>query len=191
MISHISGKLTLKTPTHIVLENRGIGFLINIPLSSYNGLGELGGETCLLTHLHVREDILQLFGFITAEEKALFLQLISVSGVGPKLAQGILSGISVEDFKQAVKYHDEAALSRIQGVGKKTAERLILELKDKIQDIKMDASVSVQSGTDEVVLALISLGYKRAQAQAVVQKTVKENPNLSVEEMIKRALQHV
>jgi len=192
MIAHIRGKLVLKAPTHVVIENQGIGFHVLIPFSSYTGLGEIGSDTQLLTHLHVREDALQLFGFVTPEERDLFLLLISVSGVGPKLGQGILSGISVENFKQAVQHQDQAALSRTPGVGKKTAERLILELKDKIGDIQLAGpAVPTQTGAEEAILALISLGYKRAQVQVVVQKIFKENPSLSVEEVIKQALQWV
>ena len=189
MLSHISGRLVAKSPTHVVLENQGVGFHILIPLSSYNGLGDVGNQTKLLTHLHVREDALQLFGFLTSDEKDLFLLLISVSGVGPKLAQGILSGISVNDFKRAVLNQDQAALYRTPGVGKKTAERLILELKDKIGDIGMEGAAPIQTGTEEAILALMSLGYKRPQAQDVVQKIRKQDASLSVEEVIKKALQ--
>jgi Holliday junction DNA helicase RuvA len=192
MIASISGKLIRKTPTWIVVESGGIGFHISIPVSSYDAFGETGRDVHVLTHLHVREDALQLFGFASEAERRLFLLLISVSGIGPKLAQGILSGIAVGDFEQAVRTNDLASLTRVPGIGKKTAERLVLELKEKIGEAVSLTQPSDTSGRspieEEAVLALVSLGYRRAQAQEAIQKTVKQDRSLSLEETLRRAL---
>jgi len=182
-----------KSPTAVIIETGGIGFQIWIPLSSYKTLGEVGGEVKILTHLHVREDVLQLFGFATLEEKQLFQLLISVSGVGPKLAQGILSGISVGDFEQAIRSEDLPALTRISGLGKKTAERLVLELREKIGEGKLDhegvPSAVMSAAGEEAILALTSLGYRKMKAQEVVQNILKKEASLQVEEILRKALQ--
>ena len=192
MIASITGKMTHKSPTWIVVESGGIGFHISIPVSSYDAFGETGRDVRVLTHLHVREDALQLFGFATGAERRLFLLLISVSGVGPRLAQGILSGIAVEDFEKAVRGNDLAALTKVPGIGKKTAERLVLELKEKIGEFKFSGEQGAPSEKtpmeEEAVLALVSLGYRRAQAQEAVQKIMKQDRSLSLEETLRRAL---
>ena len=192
MISYIRGKLVEKTPTSVVVETGGIGFKIEIPLSSFKALGDVGSEIKIRTYLHAREDVLQLFGFATEEEKELFQLLISVSGIGPRLAQGILSGISVREFKLAIRDKDITKLTSAPGVGKKTAERLILELREKIGEVKTDripVSFTMTPTGEEAVLALISLGYKRSRAVEVVQKLVQKEPSLLLEELIRRALQ--
>jgi holliday junction DNA helicase RuvA len=192
MIATLTGTLAAKSPTWAVVETGGVGFQVFIPVSSFNALGPAGSEVRLLTHLHVREDALQLYGFATEAERRLFLLLISVSGVGPKLAQGILSGISTDEFESAVRRQDAAALVKVPGVGKKTAERLVLELRDKIGDAPAAGSggaVGVPSSVeDEAVLALVSLGYKRIQAQEAVRKILKPEPSLALEETLRRAL---
>jgi len=132
MIASVRGILTHKSLTSVVIHTGGIGFQILIPVSSHEALGKVGEEVSLLTYLHVREDVLQLYGFATEAERELFLSLITVSGIGPKLAQSVLSGISVKDFRLAVQQQDIAALSRVRGIGKKTAERLVVELREKI-----------------------------------------------------------
>ena len=184
--------MTHKSPTWIVVESGGIGFHISIPVSSYDAFGETGRDVRVLTHLHVREDALQLFGFATEAERRLFLLLISVSGVGPKLAQGILSGIAVGDFENAVRGNDLAALTKVHGIGKKTAERLVLELKEKIGEFEFSGEQAAPSEKtpmeEEAVLALVSLGYRRAQAQEAVQKIMKQDRSLSLEETLRRAL---
>ena len=195
MIASIRGKLTEKTPTHVVVETGGVGFKLLIPLSSYRTLGEVGEDVRILTHLHAREDALQLFGFATEEERGLFQLLISVTGIGPRLAQGILSGISVDDFKRAVLNQDLMALTSAPGVGMKTAERLVLELREKIDGGKTGAkgiySVPATPIGEEAVLALVSLGYKRSKAQLHVQNVLKEDPSLAVEDVVRRALRQV
>ena len=180
MIDYISGRLALKTPTHVRIEVGGIGYGISIPLSTYEKLPEAGSKTELYTFLHVREDCLQLFGFKTAEEKDFFAMLISVSGVGPRLALAILSGIGVDELCAAVERQDGPRLQNIPGVGRKTAQRVLLELRDK-----MAGSVSSKKGGEEAgpatwdgaeedgtrgdaVSALMNLGYARDKAARAV-----------------------
>jgi Holliday junction DNA helicase RuvA len=192
MIAFLSGKLAAKSPTWAVVETAGVGFHVFIPVSSFNALGPPGSDIRLLTHLHVREDALQLYGFATEAERRLFLLLISVSGVGPKLAQGILSGISVDEFEAAVRSQDAASLVKVPGVGRKTADRLVLELRDKIGEAQAagpDAAAGLTpSIEEEAVMALVSLGYKRSQAQEAVRKILKTDPSTPLEEALKRAL---
>jgi holliday junction DNA helicase RuvA len=192
MIAFLSGKLAAKSPTWAVVETAGVGFLVFIPVSSFNALGPPGSDVRLLTHLHVREDALQLYGFATEAERRLFLLLISVTGVGPKLAQGILSGISVDEFEAAVRGQDAASLVKVPGVGRKTADRLVLELRDKIGEAR-EAGPDMPAGMtpsveDEAVMALVSLGYKRSQAQEAVRKVLKTDPSAPLEETLKRSL---
>lgn len=193
MIDQIKGKLITKKPTYIVVEMHGIGFKISIPLSSYQLIGNTGEEVHVLTYLHVREDNLQLFGFATEDERQLFQLLISVSGIGPKVAQGILSGISTSDFKRAIIHQDLTMLTLAPGVGKKTGERLILELREKISDEALQeetvSSSHMTSIGEEAILALVSLGYKRLQAQKAVQRVFQEHHDLNIEETLRLALQ--
>jgi len=193
VIAQLRGLLIEKSPTSVVLETGGVGFQVGIPLSSLNALGELGEEIQLYTYLHVREDTLQLYGFATKRERRLFLLLISVSGVGPKLAQSILSGITVDEFEHAVHGNQSAVLNRVPGVGKKTAERLILELQDKIKidsmsKSRMSANPALTQEGEEAILALVSLGYKRTAAELAVQKALSENSSLNVEALLRTAL---
>jgi holliday junction DNA helicase RuvA len=195
MISTIQGVLVVKTPTSIVIETSGIGFHLSIPLSTYEVLADAGQKVRLYTHLHVREDALQLYGFASERERGLFLLLLSVTGIGPKVAQGILSGISVDEFESAVGKQDAQALVKIPGVGKKTADRLVLELREKIAEIRIDGKrqdLSTESGLlERAVLALVSLGYKRAQAQETVQTILRSQPQLPIEDVLRKALQSV
>ncbi|MBN2030500.1 Holliday junction branch migration protein RuvA [bacterium] len=195
MIDSIRGRLIQKTPTYIVVETHGVGFRLLISLASFEAFGDVGNEISILTYLHVREDTLQLFGFAREEERELFLHLISVTGVGPRSAQSILSGITVEEFKRAVLNQDLDVLTSAPGVGKKTAERLILELREKIGDAKSAWKTMPQiipnSVGEEAVLALMSLGYKRARAQEKVQRTLQKTPSLTLEELIRRVLREL
>lgn len=197
MISSLRGRLIQKNPTRLVVDVNGIGYGINIPLSSYQQVGSLGSEVHLLTHLHVREDILQLYGFTTEEERELFQMLVAISGIGPKMALSILSGISVEDFQRAIVSNNVDVLVSISGIGRKTAQRLIVELKEKFGDVGEDLSAVTPTQqaeatlVEEAVLALVSLGYKRVKAKAAVQKVLGTGSEpLAVEEVIKRALRH-
>lgn len=195
MISYIRGTLINKSPASIIVESHGIGFKILITLSSFNSLSDEGEEICILTYLHHREDSMLLFGFTTDEERDLFLKLISVSGIGPKIAQGVLSGITIDKFKHAIRNKDIEMLTSAPGIGKKTAERLILELKDKIGDfISPDGSlagVSSVPGSEDAVLALVSLGFKQSKAEKEVTIIYKENPSIKIEEVIRKVLKKI
>lgn len=195
MISFLRGTLVEKNPTVLVLDVGGVGYAVHIPLSSYQRIGPVDSEITLLTYLHVREDILQLYGFASDEERRLFQMLIAISGIGPRMAQTILSGIPVADFRQAVKADDVDLLVTVPGIGRKTALRLIVELKGKFSDADEEAVTPVISGkadrtlVEEAVLALVSLGYKRAQARETVQKILESGQGpLPIEELIKTAL---
>ncbi|MCK4590312.1 MAG: Holliday junction branch migration protein RuvA [Candidatus Latescibacteria bacterium] len=196
MISYLQGTLVWKAPTQLVLDVGGIGYSIHIPLSSYQKIGEVGTSVKVLTHLSVKENDVELFGFATAEEKELFETLIAVSGIGPRLAQAILSGISVEEFRRAIIQGNMGALTAIPGIGQKTAQRLLFELKGRLQIEQEELSAQAAGGEkpagEEAVLALISLGYKRPAAEEAVAEVMrKESAELPLEELVKRALRCV
>jgi len=195
VIARIEGTIVEKAPTRIVVLVQGIGYEIHIPVSTYEALGDVNNRVVLETHLHVREDCLQLYGFSTAAQKTMFLNLLSVSGIGPKLAVGILSGCRVEELAQNIVNGAVDSLTRIPGLGKKTAQRLVMELKDKVAGdgavpVGSAAAVPSQSGAQsEAVLALTSLGVNRATAERDVARALSQNPDASVDEIIKKVLQ--
>ena len=197
MISYLEGTLVRKHPTHLILDVGGVGYVLNIPLSSYDKVGDVGARIQVLTYLHVREDALELFGFMTEEERELFLTLISVSGVGPKLAQGMLSGVSPAEFRRAIVEENVRGLIAIPGIGRKTAQRLIVELKDRFDKVVFPegapptAEVSGEmTAIQEAFLALLSLGFKDDEAQRAVDKVVREEGrDLSAEEIVKKAFE--
>ena len=196
MIDVVEGKLASYSPTHLVVDVGGVGFLLNIPLSSFDTTKQAGDPVRLFTHLHVREDILALYGFATEPERALFRLLIGVSGIGPPMAQKIQSGIALSDFVDLVETGDAKGLTRIKGIGQKTAQRLVLELKDRVSDIGLpggDERVSESKESSvaaEATAALIGLGANPAQARRIVEQ-VAAKKNLSVEEIIKEALRNI
>ncbi|MEK6566265.1 MAG: Holliday junction branch migration protein RuvA [Bacteroidota bacterium] len=196
MIASLSGTLKYKSPTEVLVEVNGVGYSLSIPLSTYEKLGPVSSPVALLTYLHVREDALQLFGFITEAERHLFKLLISVSGIGPRIAQGVLSGMSASELKQHIVRGNIAALTAIPNVGKKTAERLILELRDKVGKEEPAGALPPdqrESAHSESLLALTSLGYNRQAAEKALRMAMQEldGTSVSVEELIKRALRHV
>ncbi len=197
MIAHISGKLIQKQPNSIIVDVVGVGYELNVPLSTFYELGEIGANVSLRVHTHVREDSLQLFGFRTEAEKKLFLLLNSVSGIGPKLAITVLSGLSAEELIQAIRAGNLTKLTGIPGVGKKTAERMLVELKDKVAAILPpgleDSTTSVLAHTgdamrEDVISALVNLGYPRAQAEKAVNAALKQEPDARFETVLKSAL---
>jgi Holliday junction DNA helicase RuvA len=197
MISQLKGTILKKSPTEIVIDVHGVGYLINIPVSTSEKVPGVGDETMLLTHLHVREDAMILFGFATEAEREIFHLLISISGIGPKIALAILSGISPENLREAIQAGSVEAFTSISGVGRKTAERIILELRSKFGKIEFPTSVDTPSShqlklRSEAIIALMSLGYNRASAEQVIRAVLSETPDkdLSVEDMIKKALHH-
>jgi Holliday junction DNA helicase RuvA len=195
LIAYLEGKLIEKNPTHLILEVNGVGYSINIPVSTFSNLGETGQMVKVLTCQQVREDELRLYGFSTRPEKDLFELLISVNGVGPKVALGILSCIPVEEFQRSVLQENLDILTTISGVGKKTAQRLIVELKEKLSKVDLgemkvrEKETTFAPAQEEAVMALVSLGYTKHDAKRVLEKvTTDAGEALPVEELIKRAL---
>ena len=199
MIGRLKGTLLEKQPPEILLDVQGVGYELLLPMTSFYNLPEIGQETTLFTHLVVREDAHLLFGFAQKTDRTLFRELIKTNGVGPKLALAILSAMSVEDFAYAIEREELSKLVKIPGVGKKTAERLLVELKGKFKGIKQTdffiesshikmPSMATQNETpiDEAVSALIALGYKPAEAEKMVKKVAK--PDLNSEKLIREAL---
>jgi Holliday junction DNA helicase RuvA len=201
LIAHINGKLIQKQPNSLIVDVGGIGYELTVPLSTFYDLGELGSEVVLRVYTYVREDALQLFGFRTEKEKQLFLLLISVSGIGPKLAITVLSGMSAEDLIFALRAENLPKLVAIPGVGKKTAERMIVELKDKAVKFSMidseehwSAGPIVNVGEamrQDVVSALVNLGYQRATAEKTVNAACKEKPDAGFEAILKDSLRQL
>ena len=191
MIAQLRGRLLRKQPQEAVVDVAGVGYRVAIPLSTYYRIGEPGGEVTLLTHTHVREDVLALFGFLTVAEQALFERLIAVSGVGPRLALSILSGIEAPELVAALRASDVARLTRIPGVGKKTAERLVLELKDKVQGLaaaEEPAASTPSAAKEDLVSALVHLGYSRPEAERGVERALKDGGEAAFEDLLRRSL---
>jgi Holliday junction DNA helicase RuvA len=198
MIASLTGILKSKSPTEVLVEVNGVGYSLSIPLSTYSKIGDIDTPIHLLTHLHLREDVMQLFGFATEAERQLFKQLISITGIGPKTAQGILSGMSVADLQEYILSGNVSALTSVPGIGRKTAERLVMELRDKIGKADKGFESAVASGDknaeirNEALLALTSLGYNRLAAEKAIRMALKDagESKLGVEDLIKRALKH-
>lgn len=198
MIAYLEGKLIEKSPTHLILEVNGVGYSVDIPVSTYSSLGETGQTIRVLTCQQVKEDQLKLFGFYTKPEKELFQLLINVNGVGPRVALGILSCIPVGEFQRSVLQEDLDALTAISGIGKKTAQRLIVELKEKLGKMDLgepeeskDKEPTFAPAHQEAILALVSLGYTKLDAKKALETVVvKTKEPLPVEELIKRALKY-
>ncbi len=201
MIAYLKGKLLEKEANTVIVETNGVGYEVMIPLSTFYELGEIGEDVDLRVHTHVREDALALFGFKTAREKELFLHLISVSGIGPKSAITALSGMSADEIITAIRQNNLARLNSIPGVGKKTAERLVIELRDKIAKLAGLASeeMKAQGGAaaaasgdvvyDDAVSALVNLGYQRAAAEKSLKQAMQEGTEMSVQKLLRRSLQ--
>ena len=176
MIAHLRGKLLAKHPNQIVVETGGVGYELNISVPTFSELPASGSEVALHVHTHVREDLIALYGFLRPEEKQLFEKLITVSGIGPKLAITILSGMAADELAVAIRGNDLMRLTKIPGIGKKTAERMVLELRDKLPAVTgvSAPTMPAMSATEEDVLsALVNLGYQRAAAEKVLANIVK------------------
>jgi len=186
MIGSLRGKLILKRPGLVILEAFGVGYEVSVPLSSFAGLPAEGNELFLHIHTHVREDAIKLYGFAREEEKQIFTTLLGVTGIGPKLALNILSGISGEAFMKAVEAEDVHQLSRIPGVGKKTAGRIVLELKQKLPAIGLGRDVVFE----DALSALLNLGYKRSEALNALEKAAKKGYN-DIENLLREALKEL
>lgn len=199
MIAYLSGKLLEKEANLIIVDVGGVGYEVNIPLSTFYDLGEAGEDVALRIYTHVREDVFQLFGFKTVRERELFLLLISVSGIGPKSAITALSGMSADEIIGAIRQNNLARLNSIPGVGKKTAERLVIELRDKIGKLSAISSEEMKSegipqtsGDDvfeDALSALVNLGYQRNAAEKALKQATQEGIEMSVQKLLRRSLQ--
>src|SRR5271166_4657977 len=173
MIAHLRGRLISKHPNQAIVEAAGVGYDVTITVPTFSDLPALGSEVALHIHTHVREDALALYGFLRADEKQLFEKLITVSGIGPTLAIKILSGMAISEMVAAIRSNDFARLTKIPGVGRKTAERMCVELRDKLEAFGESQAVTVYSAAEEdVISALTNLGYQRAAAEKAVERAV-------------------
>ena len=186
MIAKLNGILSEKTPPHIIVDCNGVGYEVEVPMSTFYNLPDIGAKVQLLTYMVVREDAQLLYGFGSEQEKITFKQLLKVNGIGAKSALSILSGVSIDDLVHAISHQDVAMLTRVPGVGKKTAERLLLELKDKFS-VTGSATTSTmpKSASHDILNALVALGYHEREATSVVKLLDKE---ITVAEGIKQAL---
>jgi Holliday junction DNA helicase RuvA len=192
MIGFLKGRLAMKQPPTLILDVNGVGYELEAPMSTFYGLPSTGEPVALFTHLVVREDAHILFGFGTDSERRLFRGLLKVSGVGPKIALGVLSGASVEDFLRTIEAEDVTMLTRIPGIGRKTAERILIEMRDSVQKLSMPALGSplaagtAHSAQSEAFSALIALGYKPPEVTRLLKSA--DEPGLSTTEIIRRPL---
>jgi Holliday junction DNA helicase RuvA len=191
VIARLEGLLLEKSPNRVVVDVGGVGYDVLVPLSTFYGLGDPGSSVALRVHTHVREDVIALYGFSSALEQDLFERLISINGIGPKLALAVLSGIDPAELVRAIRSQDVARLTRIPGVGKKTAERIGLELKDRLPQAAASGAVP-ESGDDEIrtdlVSALINLGYNRAVADKAIEAALKKSPEAPFEQLLRDIL---
>lgn len=190
MIGFLRGRILQRQPPHLLIDVQGVGYEVEAPMSTFYSLPDAGAEVLLYTHLSVREDAHVLFGFGTETERRLFRALIRVNGVGPRLALTILSGVSVDNFVRCVRNNDSTALTRLPGIGKKTAERLVVEMRDRLDEAggEVAAGAVSMNARDEAMSALVSLGYKPLEASRMLQAI--KDTNISSAELIRRALQN-
>ena len=198
MIGFLRGRVLEKQPNRVLVDVNGVGYEVFIPLSTFYDVGDEGAEIALRIHTHVREDSLQLFGFLTLLERQMFERLITVSGIGPKLAIAVLSGLDTRDLLAAVQRADIARLTTIPGVGKKTAERIVLELKDRLTQLSAPPPSDVKPVTsdadrvrDDLLSALQNLGYHRPDAERAADAVLRDAPERSLESALKDALRHL
>ena len=197
MIAFLRGRVLEKHPNRIVIDVNGVGYELHVPLSTYYDVGDTGTEIALRVHTHVREDALQLYGFLTMLEQQLFERLIAISGIGPKLAVAVLSGIDTDALVSSIQRADVARLTRIPGIGKKTAERIVLELKDRLSDVSQPAAghgvepSQVDHLRDDLVSALENLGYHRPLAEKAVDAVRARNDSAPFEDALKGALREL
>ena len=194
MIAMLTGKVVTKVPSRVIVDVHGVGYDVLVPLSTYYVLGDAGTTVTLRVHTHVREEVIALYGFATSLEQDLFERLIAINGVGPKLALAVLSGIEPVELIRAIRTQDVVRLTRIPGVGKKTAERIGLELKDRLPaapaavgEAPVDAAPGEEMRTD-LMSALLNLGYQRAVAEQAVARAIEAAPDAPFEQVLRQAL---
>src|ERR1700751_627214 len=191
MIAHLRGKLLVKHPNQVIVETGGVGYDVTISVPTFSDLPSVGGEVSLHIHSHVREDQLALYGFLRVAEKQLFEKLLTVSGIGPKLAVTILSGMPADDMVGAIRGNDVARLTHIPGIGRKTAERMVLELRDKLPPVGTDqvhVVPSLSAVQEDVLSALVNLGYQRAAAEKTLAVAMKSEKATSFDQLFREAL---
>ncbi len=197
MIAHLKVTLSYSSSGSVVIDVSGVGYEVSIPLSTYYGLPEIGSKVDLMTHTFVRDDAIKIFGFLTYDEKELFQLLIGVSGIGPKLACNIISGTSVDGFFAAISSEDLATIQSIPGIGKKTAQRVILELKDKVAKLELSHKGVSKAGKEggfreDAISALLNLGYRQPQAnEAITKATESLGDDAGLQDILKEALRIV
>src|SRR5438034_9422466 len=196
MIAHLAGKLLEKHANTVIVETGGVGYEVTIPLSTFYELGEAGSDIELRIYTHVREDAIQLFGFKTARERDLYLKLISVQGIGAKSGITMLSGMNADEIITAIRNNDLGRLTAIPGVGRKTAERLVIELRDKVGDLAAAAGAAASATPlpadavfDDALSALINLGYQKAAAERALKQAKQDGTEMSVQKLLRRSLQ--
>lgn len=201
MIAHLSGTLLFKQATSVIIDVAGVGYEVTIPLSTFYDLSDTGSNVQLRIYTHVREDTLQLFGFKTARERELFLKIISVSGIGPKLGITLLSGMSADELVASIRTNNLARLTLIPGVGRKTAERLVVELREKVAEMssveleeefgapkEVKGEITEDSVRADALSALLNLGYQRSSAEKAIDSALGEGGDLTVESVLRRGL---
>ncbi len=191
MIAHLRGRLLAKHPNQAIVETGGVGYDVTISVPTFSDLPGMGSEIALHIYTHVREDLIALYGFLRPEEKQLFEKLITVSGIGPKLAITILSGMPADEMVRAIRGNDVARLTRIPGIGKKTAERMVLELRDKLPPQGAEAVTAIPSLSaveEDVLSALLNLGYQRAAAEKAVLSATKDGKGKTFESIFRETL---
>ena len=194
MIAFLRGRILEKQPNRIVVDVSGVGYDVSVPLSTFYGLGNAGADIALRIHTHVRQEALLLYGFATELEQQLFERLISISGIGPKVALAVLSGIEPPELLRAIERSDLARLTAIPGIGKKTSERIVLELKDRLPRVSATLPAGAAGATplrDDVLSALINLGYHRPLAEQAVETALKATPEGGFERTLRQALREL
>ncbi len=196
MLAYLIGTLAEKSPVEVVVDVSGVGYAVSITATTHQQLPALGEKVKLFTYLHLREDAVSLYGFATDEERQVYKLLLSVSGVGPKMAQTILSGMSAGELREVIIANNLRALTNLSGVGKKTAERIMVDLRDKITKLDLKSSIEIpvqsdaQQARSDAYSALLALGYSRAVAEKALRAAIQESPNAKVDELIKLALRN-
>jgi len=192
MIAYIKGVLIHKTPGHVVIETGGVGYAAAVPVSSYVELGETGATVELFIHTHLSDDALALYGFLSRDEKDMFLKLIGISGIGPRLAMNILSGIAPSDLEEAVRSGDVARISLVPGIGKKTALRITMELQDKLEKKEKLLAAKVYPEKEDLLSALQNMGFRRKEAErAVDQAVAAHKPGTEFEKLLRDCLKRL
>jgi len=192
MIAYLKGTLIHNTPGHVVIEAGGVGYAAAVPVSSFASLGEIGGTVEIYVHTHLSDDALALYGFLTPAEKAMFLKLIGISGIGPKLAMNVLSGIAPGDLEEAIRSGDLARISLVPGIGKKTALRITMELQDKLEQKEKLLSAKGTPEKEDLLSALQNMGFRLREAERAVDQTIAANkPGTEFEKLLRECLRRL